>query len=749
MTASFTIQSSALPSSAILAAFHAREGFSTLFEVDLVLVLDGAAGHDFDLAAALGEQATLEVGHGTAATVLAHGVFASMALVGAMGQRYVYRALVVPRLWHLARSVHSRVFTGQSVPEVLAGVLAGNGFTPKDYRFELARSYGARDLVVQYKESDFAFLSRWMEREGLHYHFEHDADRDVLVVRDDSARSQPSRATPLRYFPQAPGVFSADSFRAFTATATAQPAKVMLRDYDYEHPTLDVAGAAEVAPGGVGAVREHGLGFVTPEEGARLATVKAEALRAERVRFRGSTATPGLRAGTTFTVDEHPRADFNVDYLTTAVEQWGNQVSGVPEAAELVPWDDSYRAEVTAIVASVTYRAAQRTPWPRIHGTERATVDGPGTSDYAQLDADGRYALKFQFDESSLAKGKASSRVRMLQPHGGSPESFHFPLRAGTEVVCVFEGGDPDRPAIAGVAPNALNPSPVTSANSTMNIIHTGGGNKIEIEDKDGSQQILISTPHKGSYLKLGAPTNDKHLIDHTEGNKLSNVLGNRMTFTEGAATSWTGGFSMGTVVGLATSLTIGGRVSFAIPFVLDATVGWRRSYMVGPAYARFIGPRTTVIKGFDKTTVTGPRSTTVTGDTFSMVTGTVTSIVVGATKSRIEGSRDTAQVGNSKTVVFGDNTTEVVGNNKNKIVGNASGEITGLYRTQLNDRIEVIDGFKLERIKGPAYKFSDKEVQVVEGKASFKSAKLETAAAVVDTKATLNLQSADLTIFK
>ena len=42
---------------------------------------------------------------------------------------------------------------------------------------------------------------------------------------------------------------------------------------------------------------------------------------------------------------------------------------------------------------------------------------------------------------------RISTRVRMMQPHGGTTEGFHFPLRKGTEVMIAFLGGDPDRQA--------------------------------------------------------------------------------------------------------------------------------------------------------------------------------------------------------------------------------------------------------------------------------------------------------------
>src|SRR5262249_1940767 len=159
----------------------------------------------------------------------------------------------------------------------------------------------------------------------------------------------------------------------------------------------------------------------------------------------------------TFELEDHPRAALNAKYLATAIEHWANAPADVQDLLPWRPaWDDPYRVEVTAIPATVQFRAPQTTAWPRIHGTGNAVVDGPAKSDYAQIDSQGRYAVKFHFDESDLSGGKASTWIRMLQPHGGDIEGFHFPLRAGTEVMCAFAGGDPDRPFIVGVVPNAL-----------------------------------------------------------------------------------------------------------------------------------------------------------------------------------------------------------------------------------------------------------------------------------------------------
>ncbi len=92
----------------------------------------------------------------------------------------------------------------------------------------------------------------------------------------------------------------------------------------------------------------------------------------------------------------------------------------------------------------------------------------------------------------------------MMQPHAGEPEGMHLPLRKGTEVLVAFLGGDPDQPVIAGAVPDAEHPAVVVQANETQNVIHTGGNNRIEMEDTDAHQYIDLYSPPENSALHLG-----------------------------------------------------------------------------------------------------------------------------------------------------------------------------------------------------------------------------------------------------
>ncbi len=503
------IRSNALPSTTRVAGFRGTEGISRPYEIEIFLLV-GAEGQGLDLADVVGARARLEIGHDGGRPPFAfHGVLASFELLHELDERSLFRATLVPQLWLLTRTRHSRIFTDRSIPEILAEVLEGSGFGKDDYVLRLTARYAAEEHVCQYQESNLDFISRWMEREGMYYSFEQDERGERLVIGDDKALQGRLDDRPVRFFPLAGrDATSGEALHTFTCRHQVLPGSVRLRDYDYGRPTLDVSGSAPVSRAGFGEVSVHGGRFFSPEDGQRLARIRAEELAARQVVYRGAGTAPSLRAGFFFALVDHPRAAFDREYLVIAAEHCCNQAISTPELQALTGIERSelYRVEVEAIPASVQFRPESRTPWPRIYGSENGTICGPAESEYAQIDDAGRYHVRFKFDESGLQDGKASTWVRMMQPHGGGVEGFHFPLRKGTEVIFTFLGGDPDRPVIAGVVPNAHTPSPVTKGNHTLNVIQTGGRNRIEFEDEEGREHITFKTPHADTLFSMGAP---------------------------------------------------------------------------------------------------------------------------------------------------------------------------------------------------------------------------------------------------
>jgi type VI secretion system secreted protein VgrG len=517
----FSVSSHALPRTSRLIALHGTEALSTLYRFELHLLIE----EPFDMAAALFADATVSINREDGVPFVFHGILSSIETVGDLARGALYHAVLVPRLFRLTLTHHSRVFVNDTTPQILESVLELGGLRPDDFALKLSAHYPKLDHVCQYRESYFAFLSRRLEREGMYYFFEQGEARERLVITDALTFHHPLSPEPVRFVNVGgTGAGSGNGFKTFKCKHSSIPGKVHVKDYDYLKPALPIIGHAP-ASGTEEEIHLQAENAVNPEDSLRIAQIRAEELKARQVVYNGGGRVFFMRPGYTFPFIDHPR--FDGHYLVTDVVHKGSSLGGLGDAAALLgvegdPKDDVYHVDVGAIPSTLQFRAERKTPVPRIYGLEKATVDGEADHHYAQLDDHGRYLVKIHFDESPLINGKASTRIRMMQPHAGNPESFHFPLRKHTEVLLSFDGGDPDRPLIAGVVPNLFKPTLVTGGNYTKNVLETGGKNRILIEDREDYQFVRISSPVHNSFIHLGAPNDSHNKIGFTGGNALS-----------------------------------------------------------------------------------------------------------------------------------------------------------------------------------------------------------------------------------
>lgn len=521
----FSVSTSAVPTGARVLGFVGSEGLSELYDFRIVLAVEGGAGAFIELSDAPGSRVTLELSVDPLEPRFCfHGLVSELEILGETRARTLFGLRLVPALATLEASFHSRVFTHKSLPQILSTVLEEGGFSGDDYELRLRDAYPVEEHVTQYRESDYAFLSRWMEREGLYYFFEHGELHEKLVIVDDPSAHTSLHAKPVRFTASQADALRGAGLTQASLRQALRPGVLTVADYDYTRPAMEMRSKAAVWDQAVVSEVHHGERFFDPAQGARLARIRAEAHRAASSELRASGARKHLRSGYLFDLVEHPRAELDGGYLVRRVRHYGCEDQGSPELEAFLPELRAgrtsggrklaargesaalpvYELELEAGPAELPYRRPRSTPWPRVHGFENGRVDGRATSDYAQIDDHGRYAVRLMFDENKSEPGQSSTWVRMAQPHGGSGEGFHFPLRKDTEVLVEFLDGDPDRPVIAAVLPNATQSSPVTAKNHTKNVIQTGGSSRIEIEDAGGGQYMHSSVPVQSTSLWMG-----------------------------------------------------------------------------------------------------------------------------------------------------------------------------------------------------------------------------------------------------
>ena len=578
--------------------FEGDEGLSQLFEFSITLVSEEK---NIEMTEVVESSASFTILR-EKGNVRFPGIVKYCEQLNNFNKYYFYRVVLVPKLWWLTLTHHNQVFLDKTVPQILTAVLKDGGVTSNDFELRLQHSYPTWEYVCQYNESHYDFFARWLEREGMYYFFEDTPSGGKMVVTDTKISHTEMEQGKEAYYAPPSGLEPPDKeeiISSFICRQQTIPSTVKLKDYNYRTPSLDLACKAKVADHGRGEFYMYGDHFRTKSEGENLAAVRAEEILCRERRFYADGTVPFLRPGFTFKLKNHYRETYNQEYLTVSIHHRGSQaaylVSGVmlnlSEEERRMHYENSF----TAISASVQFRPDRLTEKPRLHGTLNAKIDAQGSGQYAELDDQGRYKVLLPFDVSGRAEGKGSAWIRMAQPYAGPDQGMQFPLRKDAEVLLTFIDGDPDRPIIAAAVPNPDTKSPVTDTNASMSKISTASGNVFHLEDKEGSERILMHSPKQDTFIRIGAendpapagPPPDESFwsndgIKLYTGKALTIKAATSHTITLGETTSMTGGNANAVVVGLDTKtvllarldVTLGGRTNIMAPAIIDIVGG-------------------------------------------------------------------------------------------------------------------------------------------------------------------------------
>lgn len=456
-----------------------REAISELFWFDLdVTSLSGG-----DMAAlATGANATLVFLRDGAVCRRVHGFIEhARRRIDAAAERPAHRVRLVPTAARARLVETQRVFLNISVPALIKEKLALLGLAEKAVSMVDAAPYPQREFVVQFQETDLAFISRLSEHLGISFFFEHLDDTDQIVFVDDNAGFTASA--------QAPSVSLTDNLNEpdhiyrLDVLEEVVPTNYVAYDYNYRRPDLSLVGMHAADEGAGGGYLEYGCHIKDEAQGKALAKIRAEERLCRRRRYVAESSIVNMTAGGKTTLEA--RGDLSeTSLLITAVHHRLGLRQGTEGVQQV--YDNTFEAVET----QHTFRPQRVTPRPRIAGFVTGTVRGlPNVvaegAESAVLDPEGRYSVQLHFDNLLGDPSKSPSHpIRMSQPFGGTGHGMHFPLRPGTEVAVAFAGGDPDRPVIIGAIPNAHTRTPVTASNSTQNRITTASGAIFEISER-------------------------------------------------------------------------------------------------------------------------------------------------------------------------------------------------------------------------------------------------------------------------
>ena len=472
-----------------------REQISRLFEIEAELSSEDA-GIDFNQI--VGHNATIRLEANENTTRYFNGFVSRFVQVANKGGYAHYRATLVPWLWFLTRTADCRLFQEKKIPEIIEEVFKGHGFN--DYQLKLSGNYPTWEYCVQYRETDFNFVSRLMEQAGIYYFFSHENGKHVLVLADSASAHKPFAGYEEVIFSELQkGASPRQMVTDWIVEREVQPVAYSLNDFDFKKPKASLRSSSSVT-------RQHGAAqfevydypgeYVEHSEGDRLAKVRLEELQSQHDIRRGQTSARGLGTGNTFTLKNHPRADQNKEYLITGLVLQAD--AGEFASSQGGEGGEFFGCDCTVIEKAQPYRAARLTPKPIVQGLQTAIVVGPKGEEIF-TDKFGRVKVQFHWDRYAKADENSSCWIRVSQSWAGKQWGAIYLPRIGQEVIVEFLEGDPDRPLITGRVYNgeAMPPYdlPAEKTKSTLKSNSSKGGagfNEIRFEDKKGNEQVFI-----------------------------------------------------------------------------------------------------------------------------------------------------------------------------------------------------------------------------------------------------------------
>lgn len=464
-----------------------------------------------------------------------HGKAVQFSHVGRYRHYARYVATVRPWLWMLTQTANCKIFQEKSVPDIVKQVFRDQGFT--DFKDSLTGSYPERVFTVQYRESDFNFVSRLMEHAGIYYFFEHEASKHTLVMADSYTAHSPADgyAAIAYYPPDEMGRRKEEHFDNVTVAQQVRTGKYKVDSFDFEKPRSDLEGSSVKARSHDHSdfeIYDYTADYAEASDGDDYAKTRLNELQARHEITSAVGDACGIGAGNLFTLENHPRDSLNQEYLILSSTH--NVVMEGYETGSATP-DLRMRetVRIEGIESSQPFHPEERTEKPAIYGPQTAIVVGK-KGEEIWTDEYGRVKLQFHWDRDGKEDENSSCWIRVSQRWAGKQWGGIELPRIGQEVMVHFMNGDPDQPIVTGRVYNEDHKVPYElPANKTQSGIKSRSTldgtaknfNEIRFEDKLGEEEIFIQAEKDQNIL-----IKNKHMETVRDSSDHSIQEGRRLT---------------------------------------------------------------------------------------------------------------------------------------------------------------------------------------------------------------------------
>ncbi len=516
------------------------EEMSRLFEYEVDLLVENknlgsivTAG--FPINKVLGQAMTVALELPAGDTRYFHGLVTQFRHHGSANDFFLYRAVLRPWLWFLTRTSNCRIFQELSVPDIIKKVFAANGFS--DFKLELTNTYKPRNYCVQYRETDFNFVSRLMEHEGIFYFFEHTKTKHTLVIADSvNAYQTIANYATIPYFPpENTGQRKQDHIFEWHTAHKVQSGTYVLNDYDFEKPKSNlVTKFTEKKPHShaEGEQYDYPGSYFEPPIGETYSNIRLDELQTDYEVIQGRGSAMGLTTGMLFTLKDHYIAPENTKHIVIAANFLivSNQYRST--SAE----ETHYECDFKAIRSTQQFRPQRLTPVPFVQGPQTATVVGKDGEEI-WTDKYGRIKVQFHWERDGKKNETSSCWMRVSYPIAGKQWGWVSLPRIGQEVVVSFLEGNPDNPLITGSVYNANQMPPYTlPANQTQSGMKSRSSkegvadnfNEVRFEDKKGAEEVYVHAEKDFNCVIENNETRKIGLDKKDQGNQTLEIYNDR-----------------------------------------------------------------------------------------------------------------------------------------------------------------------------------------------------------------------------
>lgn len=322
--------------------------------------------------------------------------------------------------------------------------------------------------IVQYKETAWQFLSRLSATYGEWLYYD---GQQLLLGPVQGSKSKLLYGTDLLHFSMAlqvrPSVFKMMAYdymnaEVYDGSPSGIPGKAGLNDLG-KHTLQKSEQFYGTRP-----KQWHNQFLTNKKQLEDYVNTRASMQSSNMVRFNGSSGHPGIQVGGTVSVQgrnvydqsDESLGDYSVISVTHHCDGQGN-----------------YSNDFVAIPATVKMPPVTAFDQPRCETQSALVTDNNDTKGL------GRVRVKFHW----MGGAEKSPWLRITSPHGGQGKGMFFIPEIGEEVIVGFEGDSPVKPYIIGTVFNSKGKNESANSDNDIKSIQTRSGNKIVMNDKEGS----------------------------------------------------------------------------------------------------------------------------------------------------------------------------------------------------------------------------------------------------------------------